>query len=171
MLGTEEEYTELDVLLQNLSDMQDDFNIESTEASAAERKRKADGSRIRDLAMKKLSEKVSSCFYALGLSIKDYIFINFQAAKRTIPNSDDESSRSKVCIHSWIFYYVKRFSMLDLFQSVSPVQENSVEENASREVFLKTNNRIIVLSINCAIFSLLHFFPVSDSFSGYSLIE
>lgn len=55
--GTEEEYGELDVLLQDLADRQNDLNAEAVESTANERKKREEGLKLRQLSMLTLKRK------------------------------------------------------------------------------------------------------------------
>lgn len=55
-LGTEEQYTELEMLIQDLSERQSDMDLAET-TKKTETKRKADGVRVRKVAMLQLKDK------------------------------------------------------------------------------------------------------------------
>lgn len=58
ILGTAEQYTELDALIQDLSERQAELDINESN-KGSDNKRRADGSRIREIAMQRLKDKNS----------------------------------------------------------------------------------------------------------------
>lgn len=56
-LGTEEDYTQLDSLLDDLVTREDDARLEGESATSAERKRKQEGLKLRSIAMMRLKDK------------------------------------------------------------------------------------------------------------------